>query len=227
METPAVLAVKQATISVPIVIASVGDPMASGIVTSLAHPGENITGSSWFGPEIESKRVELLKEAIPRLSQVAALINPDNRVTQLDLEAMETAAHAINVALQRFPVRTPSEFEEAFARMEQGHVDAVVIQTEGMLLANTGAIATLAMKRRLPAIGDKSFAQAGGRWAMELILSRSSAGQRHSWTRFSRAQSPPIFQSSEQQNSTLRAISKRRRRWASICLRRSCCEPTR
>jgi putative tryptophan/tyrosine transport system substrate-binding protein len=98
--TPGTLAAKQSTATVPIVIGSVGDPVASGIVTSLAHPGENITGSSWFGPDVESKRVELLKELMPRLSQVAALVNPDNRVTLLDVQAMETAARAINVGLQ-------------------------------------------------------------------------------------------------------------------------------
>jgi putative ABC transport system substrate-binding protein len=160
--TPGTLAAKQTTATVPIVIASVGDPVASGIVRSLAHPEGNITGSSWFGPEVESKRVELLKETIPRLSQLAALVNPDNRVTQLDLQAMETTARVINVGLQQFPVRNPSEFEDAFAKMEQGHVEAVVVQDEGMLIANMAGIATLAIKRRLPAIGDRSFAEAGG-----------------------------------------------------------------
>jgi putative tryptophan/tyrosine transport system substrate-binding protein len=160
--TPGTVAAKQATATIPIVIASVGDPVASGIVTGLAHPGENITGSSWFGPDVESKRVELLKEMMPRLGQLAALYNPDNQVTQLDLQAMETTAQKINVGLQQFPVREPREFADAFEKMERGHVEAIVIQDEGMLIANMGALAALAMKQRLPAIGDKSFAQAGG-----------------------------------------------------------------
>jgi putative tryptophan/tyrosine transport system substrate-binding protein len=159
--TPGTLAAKHATTAIPIVMANIGDAVASGAVASEARPGGNITGSSWFSPEVQSKRIELLKEALPRMKEVAVLFNPNNPMTTPDLQAMEKVARTINVTMQQFPVREATEFESIFARMESGHVEAIVIQDEGVLLANTKVIAALAMKGRLLSIGSKELARAG------------------------------------------------------------------
>ena len=161
--TPGVRAAKQATTTIPIVMASVGDPVASGLVASLARPGGNITGSTFFQPELIAKRIELFKEAMPRLTQVAYLVNLDNTAnTGPTLHAAEMAAKTLKVGLQPFPVRGPGDFDSAFAAMAKKRVDAVVIAEEPMLLANMSAIIELAIKRRLLSAGGKEFAEAGG-----------------------------------------------------------------
>jgi putative tryptophan/tyrosine transport system substrate-binding protein len=161
--TPGSLAAKQATATVPIVVGIIGDPVASGLVASLARPGGNITGQSFFNPELSAKRIELLKETSPHMTKAAFLLNPDNPdSTGPSLQAAELAAQSLKVELQQFPVRRLNEFESAFERMEQGRVEGVVIDDDGMFNANIGAIAVLAAKRRLPSIGNKELAQAGG-----------------------------------------------------------------
>src|SRR5260370_16095785 len=159
--TPGTLAAKRATATVPIVAAIIGDPVASGAVTSVARPGGNITGSSFFSPELSGKRVELLKELMPQLSSVAILFNPDNPLPA-DAQGSEIAARSIGVALHRFPVRHANEFQDTLDRIEQGRVQAITIPDEAIFIANIGTIAELGMKRRLPSIGNREFAQAGG-----------------------------------------------------------------
>ena len=161
--TPGSFAAKQATTTIPIVVALAGDPVAAGIVTSLARPGGNITGQSFFAPELDAKRIELVKELMPRMTRVAALVNPDNPSNiGPELRAMETAAQSLKLNLQQVAVRGPNEFESAFERIEQEHADAVVVSDDGMLIANFETIAALAAKRRFVSIGFKEFAQAGG-----------------------------------------------------------------
>jgi putative tryptophan/tyrosine transport system substrate-binding protein len=160
--TPGSLAAKQATTTIPIVIANIGDPVATGIVASIARPGGNITGQSFFSPELAGKRIELLKELMPQLTGVAVLLNPDNRINRSTLQVMGSTAEAHNVELQQFLVRRPSEIESAFERMEKELVLAVAIDDDGMLAARLEEIAKLATKRRLLSIGPKEFAQAGG-----------------------------------------------------------------
>jgi putative ABC transport system substrate-binding protein len=145
--TPASLAAKKASSTIPIVMAIIGDPVASGVVASLARPGGNITGSSFFSQEVEAKRVELLKEAMPHLNQVGILSNPDNASSEPELRAMETVARTIKVGLQQFLVREPSDFNDVFERIEQGHVEAVVSQDDAVLTANVQVIAALMLKR--------------------------------------------------------------------------------
>jgi putative tryptophan/tyrosine transport system substrate-binding protein len=160
--TPGALAAKQATATVPIVIAIIGDPVAAGVAGSMARPGANITGLSYFFPEISAKRVELLKEMLPRITRVAVLLNRDNPLNQSLFPKMETAARLLGVGLSKFQVHSPSEFESAFEKMQQEDVKAVVILDDGMLQANVTAIAALATKRNLPSIGNKELTQAGG-----------------------------------------------------------------
>jgi putative ABC transport system substrate-binding protein len=161
--TPGTLAAKQATATIPIVIASIGDPVAVGLVASVARPGGNITGESFFSPEMQAKRLDLLKETLPHLMRVAVLFNPDNSATTgPGLAAMEIAAQSLKVELQQSVVRGPNEFDSAFEKMAQGHVEAVEITDDGNLLANIGAIAALATKWRLLSIGGEELARAGG-----------------------------------------------------------------
>ena len=159
--TPAALAAKQATTTIPIVVALLGDPVASGIVASIARPGGNITGQSLFGPELRAKRVELLKEIKPGLKEVAVLGNPDNQPAD-GLKAMEMAAQLLNVRLQPFWLRPSDDLVGAFERMEQRHVEAVEIGDDPLYLPNVGAIAALATRARLLSIGPTNLPKAGG-----------------------------------------------------------------
>jgi ABC-type uncharacterized transport system substrate-binding protein len=103
--TPGTRAAEEATTTIPIVIASIGDPVAAGVIASIARPGGNITGLSWFGSQLEAKRVELLKDAKPDIKQVGYLFNSDNASSSANLEAVKKVANAMDVGLQTFPVR--------------------------------------------------------------------------------------------------------------------------
>jgi putative ABC transport system substrate-binding protein len=156
----ATVAAKRATTTIPIVLGSVGDAVATGLVTSLARPGGNITGWTFLGPELTAKRLELLKEAIPRISQVAFLENPADPTASRP--AMEITAKALKLSVQPFEARAPGEFDSVFAAMARGRVDAVVVQGDTMFTVNAKTIADLAVKHRLPSAGLDGFAEAGG-----------------------------------------------------------------
>jgi putative tryptophan/tyrosine transport system substrate-binding protein len=161
--TPGALAAKQATTAIPIVVTLLGDPVASGIVVSLARPEANITGQSFFSPELAAKRIELLKDLLPQMTRVAVLMNPGNPVViGAELQAMQTTAQSLKVELQQILVAGPNEFESAFERMQQGPTAAVAVSDDSMLIANIRAIAAIATTRRFVSIGNKEFAQAGG-----------------------------------------------------------------
>jgi putative ABC transport system substrate-binding protein len=160
--TPPALAAKQATTTIPIVMAGTGDAVAAGLVSSLARPGGNITGLTDFVPELMAKRLELLKEAIPRARRVAVLSNPDNPARGGTLKAMEATARSLKVELQEFEARGPTEFESVFSMMTKSRIDAVVPTQDSVLAANVRAIADLAAKKRLPSVGTKEFSEAGG-----------------------------------------------------------------
>jgi putative ABC transport system substrate-binding protein len=160
--TPGSLAAKRATTTIPIVMASIGDPVASGIVASVARPGGNITGQSFFNAELRAKRVELLKEVMPRLTQVAVILNADNPATGPEFQAMETTAQSLNIKLQPFRLRGPSELVSAFESMEQAHVEAVETGDDPLSVGNVGAIVALAARGRLLSIGPEEVARAGG-----------------------------------------------------------------
>jgi putative tryptophan/tyrosine transport system substrate-binding protein len=160
--TPGTRAAKEATTTIPIVMASIGDPVTAGVIASIARPGGNITGLSWFGSQLEAKKVELLRDAKPSIKQVGYLFNSDNASSSANLESVKKVANVMDVGLQAFPVRVRSELETAFEHMAQVKVEAVAVQDEGMLLANVKAISDLAMKWRLPSTGNTELAQAGG-----------------------------------------------------------------
>lgn len=143
--------------------ATSSDPVAMGLVSSLARPGGNVTGSTTFGPEIMAKRLELLKEVKPGTSRVAVLVNPANASFGPANEQLDVAAKALRLSLSRFEVKAPSEFDEAFAAMAKERVDAIVLQDDTLFGdANAKVIAQLAGRQRLTAVGSVGFAEAGG-----------------------------------------------------------------
>jgi putative ABC transport system substrate-binding protein len=155
-------AVAQATKTIPIVIADGPDPVASGLVASLARPGGNITGSTGFQFELAAKRLELLNEAVPRLKHVAVIfyeLNPNNA---LNFGKMEAVAKTMKVELHQVTVRAPEELAGAFAAMAKQRFEAAVIGEDPLLNSKAEAVAALAATHRLPAVGFTTFAEAGG-----------------------------------------------------------------
>jgi putative ABC transport system substrate-binding protein len=159
--TPAALVAKQATTSIPIVMAIVGNPVETGIVASLARPGSNITGSSFFYPEINAKRLELIKEFIPGLTRVGVLMNPDNPAMMAVLHAMEQTAQALHVKLQPVNVRLLDELDTAF-EIAKGQIEALTVIDEGLFIADSKRVVNLAIGGRLPSIGFREYCEAGG-----------------------------------------------------------------
>jgi putative tryptophan/tyrosine transport system substrate-binding protein len=159
--TPAAFAAKQATTTIPIVMAVVGNPVDTGLVSSLAQPGGNITGSSFFYAEISAKRLEIMKELMPPLARAGVLLNPDNPAMPSIVRAMTQTAKAINVTLQPIDVRDLNELEPAIERART-QVDAIAVVEDGFFIANRTRIAELAIKSRLPSIGFREYCEAGG-----------------------------------------------------------------
>jgi putative ABC transport system substrate-binding protein len=160
--TPGTLAAKRATTTIPIVMAVVGDALVTDVVSSLARPGGNITGLTFFNPELGAKRLELLKEALPRSRRVGALVNPANPMARLIVQGMEAPAGSLEIDLQIFEARTPAEFENVFSAMVERGVDAVTIIDDPIFIAHAGTIGQLATTRRLPSVGFREIADAGG-----------------------------------------------------------------
>jgi putative ABC transport system substrate-binding protein len=161
--TPGTRAAKQATTTTPIVMAVSGDAVATGLIASLARPGGNITGTTYLEPELAAKRLELLKEAVPRATRVGVLTNPDNPQTMgTTLQYIRLAAESLKLKLSIFEARSPNEFEHIFSAMVESRIDAVAVIDDGMFIANQRAIADIAANKRLPLTGAKELAEAGG-----------------------------------------------------------------
>jgi putative ABC transport system substrate-binding protein len=161
--TPAALAAKQATRTIPIVMAPVGDPVRAGLVASLSHPGGNITGATLYASELTAKRVELLKEAVPRIARLAVLSNATNPYNQYMWEDTEPAARALGIEPQVFMVREASELPQVFAAVQQTGVDAVDVLSDAMFNAERRLIAMLAVKYELPSMyEDREHVKDGG-----------------------------------------------------------------
>ena len=160
---PAIQAAKEATATIPIVMAGSLDPVATDVVASLARPGGNITGLSLMAPELVGKQLELLKEVVPKVSRVALLGNPANPGTAPQVRRGQDAARALGVRLQVLEARNPSAIEDAFAAMARERAGAVIILTDAMFGAHRERIADLAAKHRVPAVyGLPEFAETGG-----------------------------------------------------------------
>ena len=160
---PAIRAAKEATRTIPIIMAVVVDPMATGLVASLARPGGNITGLSSMAPQITGKQLEMLKEVVPKASLVAVLWNPANAGNAPQIQQAQDAARALGVRLQPLGARGSSEIDSAFATMTSAQAGAVIVLVDAMLLDHRTQIADLAARRRLPAVyGLSDHAEAGG-----------------------------------------------------------------
>ena len=160
--TPGTRAAKKATSTIPIVMAISGDAIATGLVTSLARPEANVTGSTFFIPQLNAKRLELVKEVCPYVARVAALSNPNNPVSKPIIPAMQAAATPLKLDFDIAQAQGPGEFDRAFASMANRRVDAVVITEDGEFAASFAAIATLALANKLASIGAQEYAKAGG-----------------------------------------------------------------
>ena len=159
--TPAAFAAKQATTTIPIVMAIVGDPVDSGIVASYSRPGGNITGSSFFFPEINAKRLELMKSLMPGLNRAGILMHPDNLAMTSVLRAVNEVAKAMDVKLQQMEVRRLDELDSAFAQAKS-QIQAHTVIDEGLFIANAKRIAELAIRNRLPGVGFREYCEGGG-----------------------------------------------------------------
>jgi putative ABC transport system substrate-binding protein len=164
--TPAARAVQHATSSIPIVVPIMGDPVEDGLVASLARPGGNITGLTFLGPELVTKRLGLLKQALPNASRVAALWHPGaygERTIRDMLQATHAAARTLAIELQLVEVRGADEFDRAFGAMVGNRADALIVFPSPMLFLERKRIVDLATEHRLPSIAQaREFAELGG-----------------------------------------------------------------
>jgi len=160
--TPGAIAAKQATSTTPIVIAVVGDAVASGVVESLARPGGNVTGLTFFQPELNAKRLEVLKEAMPALTDVGVLLNPGNPMNEPVLPQVARVAETLGLKLYQFHAQSPGDFETTFAEMKARQVRAFVVFDDAMLIGNARSIAELAITHGLASCGFLDYAGAGG-----------------------------------------------------------------
>jgi ABC-type uncharacterized transport system substrate-binding protein len=139
-----------------------GDALSAGLVTSLARPGGNVTGSTYFLSELMAKRLELLKAAMPQMMKAAVLVNPGNPLFDTTVKALESAAKSLNIDLQQIRVAGLTEFEAAFLAIAKERADAIVIQEDAVFVSNAKEIVDLASKQRLPLAGNDELAEAGG-----------------------------------------------------------------
>jgi putative ABC transport system substrate-binding protein len=161
--TPAALAARNATTTIPIVIPTAIDPVGTGLIASLAHPGGNITGGAILVGELAAKRLQLLKEVVPNLSRTGVLWNSANPANALALRETEGAARAIGVTLQSHEVKGPKDFEVAFARMAEERLDALFVLDDALTIQYGKQIADFAMQKRLPSVfSAKDGVEAGG-----------------------------------------------------------------
>jgi putative ABC transport system substrate-binding protein len=160
--TTAVFAAKQATSTIPIVMTT-GDPLATGIITSLARPGGNITGLTNVATDLAGKRLELLKETVPKLARVGVLLNPGDPSSTGSLKETKAAARELGIQVQSLEVRTRSDFETAIKTATGGPVTALIILQNALINAHRARLVELATKNRLPTMfGEAAQVELGG-----------------------------------------------------------------
>ena len=157
------LAAKQATTTIPIVMGAVGDPVDSGIVTDLARPGANVTGCALRTAELEAKRLQLLKELVPGLSRVAVLFNPKNRYMPLALQSAQKGAQTLHVSLAIYEVHDTTTLDAAFVTLTKDRPDAFLVPADTFLVSQRSRIAQFAIENKLPsAYTFREYIEAGG-----------------------------------------------------------------
>ena len=161
--TPAALAVKNATTTVPLVMVAVGDPIGTGLVPSLARPGGNLTGLSSVAPDLEGKRLQLLREVAPALSYVAMFINSLNPFHISSMEQARAAAQAMGIKLRPYDIRKSEDLDDAFAAIRKERPDALLILADRVFLHNRERIVDFANEQRLPNVNAyKELVEVGG-----------------------------------------------------------------
>ena len=156
-------AAKNATSTIPIVFTTGDDPVAIGLVASLARPGGNVTGVSWLAVELHSKRLELMSELVPQARVIALLVNPNSPQTERVVRDMQEAARVSGVQLPILKAGSESEIDDAFASLVQGHAGALVVQADPFLNSRGEQLVALAARHAVPAIyGLREYATAGG-----------------------------------------------------------------
>ena len=160
--TPGVLAAERTTSTIPIVIAASSDAVASRLVASLARPGANVTGLTFFNPELAAKRLEFLKETLPGLTRVGIFLNPANPNSSAIMPTMRATAKALKLEIHQFEARGEAEFEGAFSAMGQKRLAALALVDDPTLVALSPTLAKLALRYRLPSCGWPKFAVEGG-----------------------------------------------------------------
>ena len=161
--TPAAVAAKQATPTVPIVLGAIGDPVRAGLVTSLARPGGNVTGNSLIAPELGLKRLELLREAVPKARRIGLPYDPANPMAGAFRGELDAAARSLGLELYPMVVKHPDELEGSLSAAVKAGVDALLIFSDPVFFSARARIVTLALQHRLPAMSEgKEFVEAGG-----------------------------------------------------------------
>ena len=161
--TVTTIALQKVTGTIPIVMANTLDPVGNGLVKTLARPGGNITGLSSLGDDIGGKHLEMLLGVAPKLSRVAVLLNPGNQSNPLVLKSIQSAALKTSAKILPLEARTAPEIENAFSTMTQGKAGAVIVARDGFFIRQSGQIAELALKNRLPSISERAnYAEVGG-----------------------------------------------------------------
>jgi putative ABC transport system substrate-binding protein len=168
--TPAGQAAKNATRTIPIVMLALGDPVGTGLVDSLAHPGGNVTGMSQMVPEAAAKRLGLLKEAVPGISRVLVLSYPDDPIASLQVKALKDAASSLGLALQIHDIRSGDDLPAAFDAGAKEGAEGLLTTAESIFLVHRARVAELAARHRLPAIYPYSMqvVDAGGLMAYDV-----------------------------------------------------------
>ena len=160
--TPPVLAAQRASNVIPVVFATIGDPVGAGIVNSLARPGGSVTGFSLIATDLSAKRLEILREALPHLSRVAMLWNPDNVSLALQFKEAEAAARTLGIQFQSLPAKTVDDIEPSIKAAANARCDAVISTSDTMQISHRTQIITTAMRHGLPVIGEfREIAAAG------------------------------------------------------------------
>ncbi len=160
--TPAASAAQKATTTIPIVMATIGDPVGSGFVKSLARPGGNITGFTNMTLELGPKHLEMLRSVIPKLARAAVVLNPENSINIEVLKRVRGAAQKAGVRILPVEVRTPQEIENSFPLMIREHAGALIIVQDALFTQQRRQLSELAAKYRLPAIGSiREYVEAG------------------------------------------------------------------
>jgi len=161
--TPAALAVQRATATIPLVMVAVGDPVGTGLVASLARPGGNSTGLTSIAPDLEGKRLELLRQVVPKLARVSFLVNPDNAFHVGSEKQARAAAQVLHVDVQFIGARADSDFDHAFDAIAKERPDAIIVLADRLFLHNRARIVDFAARNRLPAVYPyRELVEAGG-----------------------------------------------------------------